>query len=167
MNSWCARGQATCEQVAAALHRSDRRRCSFVGRWVRAQGMAVDDIRSVGVEARIEGIEGFPRSCARVCARPCARAIGSVDKRCGEIPRVPTGEGGGAGDPSSGLNDNPRYSIPLKRSFALVCMYYDHLQLSLPPPSPPRYVVRSDRIDTSSSRSWSWNETFVYGIRKS
>lgn len=57
--------------------------------------MAVDDIRSVGVEARIEGIEGFPRSCARVCARPCARAIGSVDKRCGEIPRVPTGEGGG------------------------------------------------------------------------
>lgn len=105
--------------------------------------------------------------CARLCASVCARDwIGG--QAMWRDPTGPNGGGrGGAGDPSSGLNDNPRYSIPLKRSFALVCMYYDHLQLSLPPPSPPRYVVRSDRIDTSSSRSWSWNETFVYGIRKS
>lgn len=54
--------------------------------------MAVDDIRSgPGVEARIEGIEGFPR--VRVRARR-VRAIGSctTSKRvCGD----PTGEGGG------------------------------------------------------------------------
>lgn len=109
--------------------------------------MAVDDIRSVGVEARIEGIERVFRVCVR------ARAIGSVDKRCvdssGRSHGSQRGERGG--DPSSGLNDNPRYSIPLKRSFALVCMYYDHLQLSpLPPPSPlDTWFEPIARIDTS------------------
>lgn len=108
--------------------------------------MAVDDIRSVGVEARIEGIERVFRVCVR------ARAIGSVDKRCvdssGRSHGSQRGERGG--DPSSGLNDNPRYSIPLKRSFALVCMYYDHLQLSPPPPSSlGTWFEPIARIDTS------------------
>lgn len=62
--------------------------------------MAVDDIRSVGVEARIEGIEGFPRSC--VCVRARVRAIGSVDSdvwtRAGD-PTGPNGERGGGTHP--------------------------------------------------------------------
>lgn len=93
---------------------------------------------------------------ARVRASVRVRVRARLDRWTSDVERShgsQRGRAGGAGDPSSGLNDNPRYSIPLKRSFALVCMYYDHLQLSLPPPSPPRYVVRSDRIDTSSSRS--------------
>lgn len=125
--------------------------------------MAVDDIRSVGVEARIEGIEGFPRSCVCMCARARVRAIGSVDSdvwtRAGD-PTGPNGERGG-GDPSSGLNDNPRYSIPLKRSFALVCMYYDHLQLS--PPS----VRGSIRSRESTPRDRDHRRNVIYGIRKS
>lgn len=65
--------------------------------------MAVDDIRSVGVEARIEGIEGFPRSYVCVCAR--ARVCVRLDRwtaMCGlerEIPRVPTGREKGGTHP--------------------------------------------------------------------
>lgn len=83
--------------------------------------MAVDDIRSVGVEVRIKGIGGFPRvysSCDR------GTYVYVYGKRNRGIPRIPMGT------PSTGLNDNSDHSITLKRSFALVCMYYDHLYLS-------------------------------------
>lgn len=99
----------------------------------------------------------------RVCVCARVRAIGSVDSdvwtRAGD-PTGPNGERGG-GDPSSGLNDNPRYSIPLKRSFALVCMYYDHLQLS--PPS----VRGSIRSRESTPRDRDHRRNVIYGIRKS
>lgn len=50
-----------------------------------------------------------------------------VLRECDTQPGNPTGPNG---KPSTGLNDNSGYSISLKRSFALVCMY-DHWYLSM------------------------------------
>jgi hypothetical protein len=60
-----------------------------------------------------------------VCARVRMYARPRVCVRDTQ-PGNPTGPDG---KPSTGLNDNSGYSISLKRSFALVCMY-DHWYLS-------------------------------------
>lgn len=73
-------------------------------------------IRGIGVHAHTHGQHIFS-----------ARGTRAVAWVCDTQPGYPTGPNG---KPSTGLNDNSGYSISLKRSFALVCMY-DHWCLSI------------------------------------